>query len=105
MNSIDANELLGRMKTLASMAQNQAVEAPQQTTQPFNALLDKAVNSVNELSQNASDLVTRFEHHDPNVNISEVMVALQKSSLSFQAMTQVRNHLVNAYQDIMNMPV
>jgi flagellar hook-basal body complex protein FliE len=39
------------------------------------------------------------------VNLPEVMIALQKASLSFQAMTEVRNKLVNAYQDIMNMPI
>jgi flagellar hook-basal body complex protein FliE len=33
------------------------------------------------------------------------MVAMQKANVSFQAMTQVRNRLVSAYQDIMNMPI
>jgi len=37
--------------------------------------------------------------------LPEVMIALQKASLSFQAMTEVRNRLVSAYQDIMNMPI
>jgi len=35
----------------------------------------------------------------------EVMIALQKANLSFQAMTEVRNRLVSAYQEIMNMPI
>jgi flagellar hook-basal body complex protein FliE len=39
------------------------------------------------------------------VNLPEVMIAWQKASLSFQAMTEVRNRLVNAYQEIMNMPI
>jgi flagellar hook-basal body complex protein FliE len=42
---------------------------------------------------------------DPNVQVSEVMVAMQKSNVSFQAMLQVRNKLVSAYQEIMNMQV
>jgi flagellar hook-basal body complex protein FliE len=46
-----------------------------------------------------------FVKGEPNVDLTEVMVAVQKASLSFQAMTQVRNKLVQAYQDVMNMPV
>lgn len=111
MNQIDANELLGRMRALASIAQNGSanpinpVNPVNDSVQSFQSMLAKAVDGVNELSQNASSLVTRFENHDPSVNVTEVMVALQKANISFQAMTQVRNHLVNAYQDIMNMPI
>ena len=46
-----------------------------------------------------------FDANDPNVNLQEVMVSLQKANLSFQTMVQVRNRLVNAYQEIMNMQV
>ena len=53
----------------------------------------------------AAGKATAFEMGDPNVNLSEVMVAIQKANVSFQAMTQVRNNLVSAYKDIMNMPV
>lgn len=105
MNTIDANDLLAKMKALANQAQQtQMTEAPQEV-QSFQKVLGQAINNVNELSQNAGDLVKRFEQNDPNVTINQVMVASQKSSLSFQAMIQVRNHLVNAYQDIMNMPI
>ena len=50
-------------------------------------------------------LATAFESGDPTVNLSEVMVAIQKASISFQAMTQVRNNLVSAYKEVMNMQV
>ena len=46
-----------------------------------------------------------FSAGDPNVNLQDVMVNLQKANLSFQQMVQVRNKLVTAYQDIMNMSV
>ncbi|MEM1090161.1 MAG: flagellar hook-basal body complex protein FliE, partial [Pseudomonadota bacterium] len=42
---------------------------------------------------------------DPNANLAEVMVALEKASVSFEGVKQVRNRLVAAYQEIMNMPV
>ena len=48
---------------------------------------------------------SQFEKGDPDVSLAEVMVALEKASVSFQAMTQVRNELLSAYQEVMNMPV
>jgi len=46
-----------------------------------------------------------FEQGDPGVSLTQVMVASQKASVSFQAMTQVRNKLIDAYQEVMNMQV
>jgi flagellar hook-basal body complex protein FliE len=63
------------------------------------------VNSVSETQQAAGKLQAAFEAEDPNVDVAQVMVAMQKSSLSFQAMVTVRNKLVAAYQEIMSMPV
>jgi flagellar hook-basal body complex protein FliE len=68
-------------------------------------MLGKAVNSVNELQQNTNDLRTAYDMGDPNVDITRVMIAAQKSSVSFEALTQVRNRVVRAYEDIMNMPI
>jgi flagellar hook-basal body complex protein FliE len=48
---------------------------------------------------------TAFEQGEPGVDLAEVMIAVQKSSVSFQAMVEVRNKLVDAYKDVMNMPV
>ena len=50
-------------------------------------------------------MVRDFETGGSTANVAEVMVAMQKASLSFTAMTQVRNRLVEAYQEIMNMPI
>jgi flagellar hook-basal body complex protein FliE len=60
---------------------------------------------VNANQKASGDLQKRFEQGDPSVDLPEVMIAMQKSSVSFQAMTQVRNKLVEAYKDVMNMPV
>jgi flagellar hook-basal body complex protein FliE len=46
-----------------------------------------------------------FEMGDDSVDLSEVMIAAQKSTISFEALSQVRNKLMKAYQDVMNMPV
>ena len=71
----------------------------------FSALLGQSVNKVNALQREAGQLTTAFEKGEPGVDLVEVMVAIQKAAISFQAITEVRNHLVRAYQDVMNMPV
>ncbi|WP_114418760.1 flagellar hook-basal body complex protein FliE [Marinospirillum perlucidum] len=71
----------------------------------FTTLLKQAIDNVNGHQQTANDLRTRYEMGDPNVDITNVMIAAQKSSVSFEAMTQVRNRLVSAYQEIMRMPI
>lgn len=105
MNDIDTSRLLTQLRSMATQSQG----LPPPTTGPANAdfsgLLKNAVNQVNEAQQSASQLAAAFEAGTSKADLSEVMVALQKASISFQAMTQVRNKLVSAYQDIMNMPV
>lgn len=117
----DINSVLSDIRSLRSqMMQNQRVEQDQSVrgridgprqvdktpeTPSFSDMLGKAVNNVNELQQNASELRTAYEMGDPNVDLTKVMIAAQKSSVSFEAMTQVRNRVVRAYEDIMNMPI
>jgi len=71
----------------------------------FQTMFGNAINSVNEQQMKSSNLRTRFEKGDPMVDLPEVMIAAQKASVSFDAMKEVRNKLVEAYKDIMNMPV
>lgn len=71
----------------------------------FGSMLKQAVDAVNETQAKSGELQKAFEMGDPNVDLTEVMIQMQKSSVSFEAMTQVRNRLVTAYQDVMNMPV
>ncbi|MDF3936922.1 flagellar hook-basal body complex protein FliE [Pseudomonas citronellolis] len=71
----------------------------------FSDMLGQAVNKVNSTQQAASDMANAFEVGQSNVDLTDVMIASQKASVSFQAMTQVRNKIVQAYQDIMQMPI
>ena len=82
---------------------------------PDGAALFKRSTAQDDIDMNRDHLLLRtpearamaqnFSAGDPNVNLQDVMVNLQKASMSFQQMVQVRNRLVTAYQDIMNMPV
>lgn len=71
----------------------------------FGEMFKSAIDTVNQNQAVAKDLATRYETGDPKVDLPEVMIALQKSSVSFQAMTQVRNKMIEAYKEIINMPL
>ncbi|AUF95596.1 flagellar hook-basal body complex protein FliE [Pseudomonas sp. BIGb0278] len=77
--------------------------APGQSS--FADMLGQAIGKVHETQQASSQLANAFEIGKSGVDLTDVMVASQKASVSFQALTQVRNKLVQAYQDIMQMPV
>ncbi|KAF7598670.1 MAG: flagellar hook-basal body complex protein FliE [Candidatus Dactylopiibacterium carminicum] len=71
----------------------------------FAQALQSAMQEVSQAQQSAQQMAQDFSSGNSEVNLQDVMVNLQKANLSFQQMVQVRNKLVTAYQDIMNMPV
>ena len=71
----------------------------------FGQVLKTALEQVNGTQQEASKLAMQFELGASNANLHDVMISLQKANVSFQAMVQVRNKLVSAYQEIMSMQV
>lgn len=71
----------------------------------FAQALKASLDQVNSAQSSAETLGKRFALGDDSVNLSDVMIAGQKASISFQATVQVRNKLVHAYQEIMNMQV
>ena len=106
MNEINANDLLSQIRTLGR--ELQPTQAPTQAPAPagnFGDTLKTTLNAVNEAQQQANELKIGFVTGTTDKSLAEVMIALQKANLSFRAVTEVRNKLVSAYQDIMNMPV
>ena len=71
----------------------------------FSELMTQAVGKVNEVQKTSSSMADAYERGVAGVDITDVMIASQKSSVAFQATVQVRNKLVEAYRDIMNMPI
>jgi flagellar hook-basal body complex protein FliE len=113
----DINQVLENMRNLKAQ-----VQRPEQLREPspstsvtsvkptgstpdFGSLLSRAVDGVNETQQKSSALKTAYEQGDPTVDITRVMIQAQKATVSFQALTQVRNKVVQAYEDIMKMPI
>ncbi len=70
----------------------------------FGETIKDAVNAVSELQNEADTLVQKVAAGDP-VNVHEVMLAMQKASLAMQMTVQVRNKVVEAYQEIMRMQI
>ncbi|ELB2790839.1 flagellar hook-basal body complex protein FliE [Aeromonas hydrophila] len=103
---ISASSLMQEMQALKVEAGAMPLTQPgRQVTSDFGQLLQQALGNVNELQGAANDLRTRFDMGDNSVDLSQVMIAGQKSSIAFEATVQVRNKMVDAYKTIMNMPV
>jgi flagellar hook-basal body complex protein FliE len=71
----------------------------------FSSVLSQALQSVSATQNQATEMQRQVQLDNPNVSIEETMVAMQKAQIGFQATLQVRNRLVQAYSDIMNMQV
>jgi flagellar hook-basal body complex protein FliE len=71
----------------------------------FGQLLAQGIESVNRSQQSASALADAWERGVSGVDLARVMIESQKASVSFRALTEVRNRLVTVYQDIMNMSI
>lgn len=70
----------------------------------FSDVMSKALQQVSDSQSKAADLVKSFQAGD-EVDVTKVMLAREKASLSFEATLQVRNKLLSAYKDVISMPV
>jgi flagellar hook-basal body complex protein FliE len=71
----------------------------------FGSLLKDAVNNVNELQKDVGAKKMAFEMGDRSVTLADTMIAGSKAGIAFDATIQVRNKFVEAYKEIMSMPV
>ena len=107
-DSMQVNQVLNQIRAIRQEATTRVDSFREPAAAPapeFSALLQSSVDGVNQTQMQAGKLAEAFERGDKNVNVTEVMVALQKADVSFQAMVEVRNKLVEAYQEVMRMPV
>ncbi len=75
------------------------------STSDFGNMLKQAVNAVNDAQHEAKDKRNAFEMGDRNVTLADTMITAAKSGIAFDATVQVRNKFVEAYKEIMAMPV
>jgi len=108
MSSIEATRLLMQMRQMSLEAARAAPAVGEsRAVQPrdFAQAIKGAIADVNKLQIGAEQLATNFESGVAGVDITRVMLEVQKAGIAFRAMTEVRNKLVAAYQDVMNMPM
>ena len=106
MSSMQISQVLAEMRALQARASGIS-EAPAAAAQPsdFANLMKNSVDHVASMQNQATALADAYEAGDKSVDLTKVMLEVQKASLAFRAMTEVRNKLVDAYQQVMNMSV
>lgn len=106
MSSMEISQVLAQMRVMAAQSGAPGVnETAPSGGASFQQLLSDSIGKVNELQQHAGELKTGFEQGREGIDLAGVMVASQKAGLSFNAMVEVRNKLIDAYKDVMNMPL
>jgi len=106
MSSMQISQVLAEMRALQARASGIS-EAPAAAAQPsdFANLMKNSVDQVASMQNHVSSLAEAYESGDKSIDITKVMLEAQKASLAFRAMTEVRNKLVDAYTQVMNMSV
>ncbi len=112
MSSMEIDRVLSQIRALSAQASAGAAKAPSVAREAesvagggFAQLLKQGIEQVNSAQASATQMATAFERGTPGVELPQVMLEMQKASVSFRALTEVRNRMVNAYQEIMNMPI
>ncbi|WLI78954.1 flagellar hook-basal body complex protein FliE [Kosakonia sp. H02] len=93
--------VVSQLQATAGIARNQSVES--EPTISFAGQLHAALDRISDTQNAARTQAEKFTLGEPGVALNDVMTDLQKSSVSLQMGIQVRNKLVSAYQDVMNM--
>ncbi len=108
MSTIDINNLLSQMRQISAR-----VQPPETAFKPtgvapqsdFSAVLKESIAAVGHSQMEAGRMAASFERGDPGADLARTMIAVQKADLSLRTMVEVRNKMVDAYKEIMNMPV
>ncbi|MEE4277799.1 MAG: flagellar hook-basal body complex protein FliE [Halieaceae bacterium] len=107
MSDVAINQVLAQMRVMAAQAGIETAPADNAAAPKvnFSELMQDSIEDVNAAMMESKALRTSFEMGDPQVSLTEVMVASQRAGIQFQAMTEVRNKLLTAYQEVMSMQV
>ena len=106
MSSMQIQQVLAEMRSLQARASG-AAEAPAAGAQPsdFANLMKNSIDHIAGMQNQATALADAYETGDKSIDLTKVMLEVQKAGLAFRAMTEVRNKLIDAYTQVMNMSV
>jgi len=105
MDTRGIEQMIGQLKATTELAAGKGSSVQSTGGADFAQALQGALQQVSQVQESAQQMTQDFSAGDSNVNLQDVMINLQKANISFQQMVQVRNKLVTAYQDIMNISV
>ncbi len=107
MSSMQIQQVLAEMRALQARASGSAAELAPTAGEPadFASLLKNSVDHIASMQNQATALAHAYETGDKSVDLTKVMLEVQKAGLAFRAMTEVRNKLIDAYTQVMNMSV
>ena len=107
MDNYSVQNVLNQIRALQDVVHQRTPKAAESATPggQFAQVLRTSLEQVNQAQTRANGLAREFESGTAGVNLQDVMISMQKANISFQTVVQVRNRVVAAYQDIMNMPV
>src|ERR1043165_4234079 len=109
MSSLQVDAVLAQIRSMQSQIRGVGSEAANaapaaaaggtaaQPSASFADVLKRGLEQVNQSQQSAADLADKFERGTPGIELPQVMLEMQKANVSFRALTEVRNKLVNAY--------
>ena len=111
MNVPKVDGLLAEMRAAMAVAQGNGIGKSESTQAgsaggvDFANVLRSSLDGVAKVQNQATVLQNAFVMGDDKVSLSDAMIAMQKANISLQTTVQVRNKVVAAYNDIMNMQV
>jgi flagellar hook-basal body complex protein FliE len=107
MSSMQIQQVLAEMRALQARTSGISSEIAPSGAQPadFASLLKDSVDHIATMQNQATALADAYETGDKSVDLTKVMLEVQKAGLAFHAMTEVRNKLIDAYTQVMNMSV
>jgi flagellar hook-basal body complex protein FliE len=104
MSIASIESVLQQMRVLAQASGHSPAAAGEVAGDGFAGELQKSLARISDTQQAAYHQAEAFELGQPGVALNDVMVDMQKANIGFQMGLQVRNKVVAAYQEIMNMP-
>jgi flagellar hook-basal body complex protein FliE len=109
MNVSNVDSVLAQMRAVMALAQGGSVQGPSAPAATgsvdFANVLKSSIDGVAQAQNTAEDMQKAFVLGDDKVSLSDTMISMQKANIEFQTTVQVRNKVVAAYNDIMNMQV
>ena len=105
MSSMQIQQVLAEIRSLQARASGVGESPAAAQPSDFANLMKNSVDHVAAMENQATSLANAYEAGDKSVDLTKVMLEVQKAGLAFHAMTEVRNKLIDAYTQEMNMPV